>query len=114
MVVFPRMSRMTTSRAFLSVAAAAMMPARSVEVIRFALCIVPILEVHPFRGDESGDHLRDQTVERLAPGAPVTDIGRADVRRVDAEQGGAAGSVSEPAHLGRVQRWRTGPVGDHE
>src|ERR1017187_6411960 len=109
MVVFPRMSRMITSRAFLSVAAAAMMPARSVEVIRSALCIVPILAVHPFRGDEGGDHRRDQTAERLAPGAPVTDIGRADVRRVDAEQRGSSRGISEPAHLGRIERWRTGP-----
>src|SRR5579863_7688074 len=96
MVVLPRMSSTTTSRAFLSAAAAAMMPARSVEVIRFALCIVPILAVHPFLLDECGDSLRNQSLERLATGAALADLRRADVGRVDAEQPGPGSGVAEP------------------
>src|ERR1700693_5898772 len=99
MVVLPRMSSTTTSRAFLSVAAAAMMPARSVEVIRFALCIVPILAVHPFRSDERGDRGGHQPVERLAPGGPPADVGRADVRRVEREQRGPGYREAQSAGL---------------
>src|ERR1700680_1940113 len=114
MVVLPRISSTTTSRAFLSAAAAAMMPARSVEVIRFALCIVRILAVHPFRGDERGDHVGDQTVERLAPSASPADGGRADVRLVAREQRGSRGGKAEAVDLRRIERRRTGPVDDHE
>src|SRR5579863_3327419 len=114
MVVLPRISSTTTSRAFLSAAAAAMMPARSVEVIRFALCIVPILVVHPFRSDERGDDVGDQSVDRLAASAPPAQVRRADVRRVDAEQGGSRGGEAERADLCRVERGPAGPVDDDE
>src|ERR1039457_840651 len=112
MVVLPRMSRMTTSRAFLSAAAAAMTPARSVDVIRFALCIVPILAVHPCPLDERGDDVGRQPLERQAPGGPTADVGCADVGRIDGEQGGSGGGIAKPGHLPRVERRRTGPVDD--
>src|SRR5579862_1074990 len=106
MVVLPRMSSTTTSRAFLSAAAAAMMPARSVEVIRFALCIVSILVVHPFPCDEGGHDLRDQAFDRLPSTAPRTDLGGADVGRLHGEQGDARGGVADALCLGGEQRQR--------
>src|ERR1700731_1908107 len=114
MVVLPRMSSTTTSRAFLSAAAAAMMPARSVEVIRFALCIVSILLVHPFPCDEAGHDLRDQALDRLPSQAARTDLGRADIGRIDGEQGDAGGSVAEAFRFSGVQRLGTAPIDDHE
>src|ERR1700722_5180508 len=114
MVVLPRMSSTTTSRAFLSAAAAAMMPARSVEVIRFALCIVSILVVHPFPCDEAGHDLRDQALDRLPLQAARTHLGSADVGRVDGEQGDAGGAVAEAFCLSGAQRQSTAPIDDHE
>src|SRR5580658_7587590 len=114
MVVLPRMSRMTTSRAFLSAAAAAMMSASSVDVIRFALCIVPILAVHAFRGDERRNHVGNQSPERAAGGDPFTDLRSADVGGVDADQRGPRVRVAEARDLAGVERRRPGPVDDHE
>src|ERR1700722_10154264 len=104
MVVLPRISRVTTSRAFLSAAAAAMMPASSVEVIRFALCIVPIGPVQAVREDERGDRVGDQPVQRLSPATAAAYLGCADVRGFDAQQLGALRWESEFIEL-RGAEW---------
>src|ERR1700681_2193766 len=108
------MSRVTTSRAFLSAAAAAMMRASSVEVLRFALSIVAIGPVHPRGFDHRNDGFGEQAGHRFSPPQSAAHLGGADVRGIDPEHLGALWREAEFVQFSGRWRLHTGTVDDDE